>query len=155
MLYIPHSCYISHVLVIYRAFLLYVERSCYISRIFVISPVFLLYARHSCYISRSVLRAVPLPALVRAFELIKTAHGVNPSGTTSGTKTGRPSHNEAKNGPKNETKYIRLNETLLTIRHPKRHHPANEENQEYENANTRIAPSSSQSPPGYHQSAKS
>lgn len=38
----------------------------------------------------SALRAVPLPALVRVFELIKTAHVVNPSGTTSGTKNGPP-----------------------------------------------------------------
>lgn len=156
VLYEFMRCYIFRILVIYLMFLLYIGRFCYMSSVLVIYLAFLLYLSHSCYmpgilvisIIRFVLRAVPLPALVRAFELIKTAHGVNPSGTTSGTKTGRPTHNEERPEKRN----MRLNN--LATRHRNLNYPVSEGNQEYENANTRIAPSSSQSPPECHQSAK-
>lgn len=65
LLYITHFCYISRILVIYRAFLLYLGHSCYISSVPIICLAFLLYVRRSCYISHPILRAVPLPALVR------------------------------------------------------------------------------------------
>ena len=56
----------------------------------------------SVHLIRSVLRAVPLPALVRVFELIKTAHGVNSSGTTSETKNGPPHAHEERPEKRNE-----------------------------------------------------
>lgn len=105
LLYIGRFCYMSSVPVIYLAFLLYIGRSCYISRMFVICPASLLYAQHSCYISHSVLRAVPLPALVRALSFLKRRVRIIHPGRRTRRKTGRPTHNEAKNGPKNETKY--------------------------------------------------
>lgn len=56
----------------------------------------------SVHLIRSVLRAVPLPALMRAFELIKTAHGVNSSGTTSGTKNGPPHAQRSEERPEKQ-----------------------------------------------------
>ena len=73
VLYEFMRCYIFRILVIYLMFLLYIGRFCYMSSVLVIYLAFLLYLSHSCYmpgilvisIIRSVLRAVPLPALVR------------------------------------------------------------------------------------------
>lgn len=88
---------------------------------------------------RLAFRSAPRSRL--RFELIKTARADDLSGTTGGTKNGPPL--TQRRTTRKTKRDMRLNETLLTIRHPKRHYPVSEENQEYENANTRIAPASS------------